>query len=50
MARKKQVIKVPVEHWCICHEWKMHQWSLANHDLMNFCVFCGKKLEKEKKI
>jgi hypothetical protein len=50
MARKKKIVRIPVEEWCSCSEWHENQWMLSNHPLMNYCVFCGKKLEKEKKI
>jgi len=49
MARKKKPVPVSVLDWCSCSEWKEHQWRLTNHEKMNFCVFCGKKLEKERK-
>lgn len=48
MARKKKIVQVPVDQWCSCPNWKENQWRLANHDMMNFCAFCGKKLVKER--
>lgn len=32
--------------WCSCDGWKAGWKSLANHDQMNFCAFCGEKLKK----
>lgn len=45
---KKRIVKVAIEYWCTCPDWKEHHWLLANHQIMNFCVYCGSKLVKEK--
>lgn len=50
MARRKKFVPIPVEKWCSCTQWWRDQWMLTNHDKMNFCVFCGKKLVKEKQV
>ena len=37
---------VPENLWCQCRIWR-EQWdTLANFDQMNFCIYCGKKLNK----
>jgi hypothetical protein len=38
--------KMTPAKWCGCFGWKSGWRSLANLDNMNFCAFCGKKLEK----
>jgi hypothetical protein len=45
---KKELVKIPVANWCTCENWRDGHWQLANLDKMNFCIFCGKKLVKEK--
>ena len=50
MARKGKLVLVPVDKWCGCVEWKKNEWRLCNHSIMRFCAFCGKRLEKEKRV
>jgi len=32
--------------WCSCAGWMAGWRYLTNHEAMNFCMFCGKKLKK----
>jgi hypothetical protein len=50
MAKRKKVVPIPQDKWCSCKEWPENQWQLSNHAMMNFCIFCGKKLTKERVI
>jgi hypothetical protein len=50
MARRKKVVKIPVEDWCSCPEWKEKNWCMTNQDKMSYCPLCGNKLVKEKTI
>lgn len=43
---KHQKKAKPVAEWCSCAEWKQGHGGLQNHEHMNFCIFCGKKLKK----
>lgn len=48
MAKRKEIIPIPCYEWCSCKDWKESSWRLNEYVQMNFCVFCGKKLVKEK--
>ena len=37
---------IPEDKWCKCPAWRDHWDTLQNLDRMNFCVFCGKELNK----
>ena len=43
---KKLLAKLEPAGWCSCAGWKARWRNLENHDRMNFCAFCGKKLKK----
>lgn len=36
----------PVIDWCSCIQWRSYHKGLDNYRKMNFCIFCGKKLNK----
>ena len=40
-----------IEDWCACNKWQSGAWRvLMNFAKMNFCPFCGNKLEKLEKV
>lgn len=44
VSAKKQ--SKPVIDWCPCIQWRSYHKGLDNYHKMNFCIFCGKKLNK----
>ena len=43
---KELLVKLAPRTWCSCNDWQNSWRYLKNHDGMNFCAFCGKKLKK----
>jgi len=46
MKKAREQHPKPVTEWCRCAQWRKCYDQLQNYQKMNFCIFCGKKLNK----